>query len=150
VAQAFQAATGSIGSVPGRARVRDAWSAAAAPSPAAPAADTIPEDRLDESAGTTVLSHQHTVDGKRSDKVLLAKDVRLTADRTGFERISQDGFVVFRETVAGVTRRVRIRPGSDGRLRYTWNGDFTGIDREVWMRGMFTHFADSTRPNRRW
>jgi hypothetical protein len=82
--------------------------------------------------------------------VLVAKDVLLTTDRSDFERISQDGFVVFRETVKGVTRRVQIQPGSDGRLRYTWNGDFSGTDRDAWLRRMFTHFADSTRPNRRW
>lgn len=148
VAEAFAAAAGWIEGAPARARVLEAWGGAAAPAPAQ--TDTVPEDDLDDTDGTTILTHQHTVDGKRSDKVLLAKNVRLTADRSDFERISQDGFVIFRETVAGSTRRVRIQPGSDGRLRYTWNGDFSGTDRDAWMRRMFTHFADSTRPNRRW
>lgn len=150
VARAFQAAAATIGSAPGRARVREAWSATSAPAPAAAAGDTIPEESLDSTEGTTVLSHQHTVDGEPSYKVLLAKDVLLTRDRRDFERISLDGFVVFRETVEGVTRRVRIQPGSDGQLRYTWNGDFSATDRDAWLRRMFTHFADSTRPNRRW
>lgn len=148
VAEAFTAAAGWIENAP--ARAMEAWSGAAAPAPAPSAPDTVPVDDLDDTDGTTVLSHQHTVDGKRSDKVLLAKNVWLTADRGGFDRISQDGFVIFRETVGGSTRRVRIQPGSDGRLRYTWNGDFSGTDRDAWMRRMFTHFADFTRPNRRW
>lgn len=150
VAEAFTAAAGGIGSAPARARVLEAWGGAAVPAPATARTDTVPEDDLDDTEGTTVLNHQHTVDGERSDKTLLAKNVRLTADRADFERISQDGFVIFRETVAGSTRRVRIQPGSDGRLRYTWNGDFSGTDREAWLRRMFTHFADSTRPTRRW
>lgn len=150
VAQAFAAAAGWIESAPARARVMEAWGGAADPAPAPSAPDTVPGDRLDDAEGTTVLSHQHTVDGQRSYKVLLAKDVLLTADRGDFDRISQDGFVVFRETVDGATRRVRIQPGSDGRLRYTWNGNFSGTDRDAWLRRMFTHFADSTRPNRRW
>ncbi|WP_420128523.1 M56 family metallopeptidase [Longimicrobium sp.] len=150
VAQAFEAAAGSIGGAPARARVMAAWSGAAAPDQAPSPADTVPEENLDDTDGTTVLSHQQTVDGRRSDLVLLARDVLLTADRRDFERISGDGFVVFRETAEGATRRVRIQPGSDGRLRYTWNGDFSGTDRDAWLRRMFTHFADSTRPNRRW
>lgn len=150
VAQAFGAAARWIENAPARARVMEAWGGAAAPAAAPSAPDTIPEDNLHDTEGTTVLSHKHTVDGLRSHKVLLAKNVRLTADRGEFERISQDGFVIFRETVDGATRRVRIQPGSDGRLRYTWNGDFSGTDRDAWMRRMFTHFADATRPNRRW
>ncbi|HEX6367603.1 MAG TPA: M56 family metallopeptidase [Longimicrobium sp.] len=148
VAEAFQAAAGWIGSAPGRARVMRAWTGAARP--AAAAADTVPEERLDDTEGTTILTHDETVGPRRSRKMLLAKNVRLTADRTDFERISQDGWVVFRESAEGSTRRVHIQPGSEGRLRYTWSGDFTGTDRDTWMRRMFTHFADSTRPNRRW
>jgi hypothetical protein len=110
----------------------------------------VPEENLSDMEGTTVLTYERTVDGRRSDLVLLARDVLLTADRRDFERISQDGFVIFRETAEGATRRVRIEPGSDGRLRYTWKGDFSGTDRDAWLRRMFTHFADGTRPNRRW
>lgn len=145
VEQAYAAAARRIGSVPGRARVMEAWSA-----PASVARDTVPEERFDGLGETTVLTHEHTVDGRRVDDVLLAKHVRLTADRTGFERISPDGFVVFRETAGGATRRVRIAPGSDGRLRYSWSGDFAGVDRDAWLRRMLTHFADATRPTRRW
>lgn len=150
VAQAFRAAAGWIESAPARTRVLAAWSAAAARTPAPSPADTVPEERMDDTDGTTVLTYQRTVDGGRSDLALLARDVQLTADRGDFERISQDGFVVFRETAEGATRRVRIQPGSDGRLRYTWNGDFSGTDRDAWLRRMFTFFADATRPNRRW
>lgn len=114
-------------------------------------ADTIPVDDLDRADATTVLSHHATADGRRTHRILLARDVRLTADRTGIEGISQDGgYVIFRENLpGGGARRVHIRAGNGG-LRYTWNGDFAGIDRETWLRGMMAHFTASTGRQLRW
>ena len=128
VEQAFRAAAGRIGSVPGRARVMAAWSGAAAPAPAPSPADTVPEENLQDTEGTTVLMHERPCDGRRSDVVLLAKDVLLTADRRDFDRISAGRLRGLpRERLTGVHAAAsRIQPGSDGRLRYTWNGDFSG------------------------
>lgn len=146
VAEAYQAAAGWIADAPARARVMRAWGEE--PRPAA--SDTVPAENVQSDEASTVITYQDRHDDQSSDKVLMAKGVLLTADRTGFERISQDGWVIFRETSDGATRRVRIAPGSDGRLRYSWSGNFSGVDRDAWMRRMFTRFADGTRPNRRW
>ena len=114
-------------------------------------ADTIPNDRTDRPDATTILVHQDDTDGTRSERILLAKDARLTTDRARLESISLDGFVIFRENLpGGGARRVQIRSGNGGGLRYSWNGDFAGIDREAWLRGMIAHFANATRPQRRW
>jgi beta-lactamase regulating signal transducer with metallopeptidase domain len=119
---------------------------------AAAAADTIPVDDLDRADATTSLVHQDDGDGTESERILLAKDARLTVDRARIESISLDGgYVILRENLpGGGARRVHIRAGNGGALRYTWNGDFGGTDREAWLRGMVAHFARITRPQRQW
>lgn len=145
VAQAYRAAAGWIGDAGARGRVLAAYGRAPAPAESA-----VPADREDDPEATTILTHTGTHDGARSEKLLLARYVTLRPDRGAVQRIEPGGWIVFRETVGSATRRVRITPGADGRLRYAWSGDFTGMDREAWMRRIFTHFADSTRPNRHW
>jgi hypothetical protein len=116
------------------------------------ARDTIPVDRTDRPDATTTLIYQGNSDGYESERILLARDVMLTADRTGIERISLDGgYVIFRENLPdGTVRRVQIRSGNDG-LRYTWHGDFAGTDREAWLRRMIAYFGRMTTPGqRRW
>ena len=105
--------------------------------------------RLDDPEATTVIIHEDRSAGDGTEFILLARNVQLTSDRTGIARISADGWVVFREQ-GPVSRRVRITQSATGELRHEWSGHFDGIDREAWLQRMFTHFADHTRPNRRW
>jgi beta-lactamase regulating signal transducer with metallopeptidase domain len=145
VQSAFRAAARSVDDA-ARARVLRAWGGAEE-SPAA--ADTVPEDRLDDPEATTIIIHEDRTAGDGTDVILLARNVQLTSDRTAIARVSADGWVVFREN-GRASRRVRITPSATGELRHEWSGDFDGIDREAWLQRMFTHFADHTRPNRRW
>jgi hypothetical protein len=145
VESAFRAAARSVDDA-ARARVMRAWSSAET-SPVA--SDSMPSDRLNDPDATTILIHEDRSAGDGTDLILLARNVQLTSDRTGIARISADGWVVFREEGSS-SRRVRVTPSATGELRHEWSGDFDGIDREAWLQRMFTHFADSTRPNRRW
>lgn len=145
VESAFRAAARSVDAA-ARARVTRAWGGVEESSSAS---DTVPSDRLNNPDATTIIVHEDRAAGDGIDRILLARNVQLTSDRTGIARISADGWVVFREQ-GPVSRRVRITQPAAGELRHEWSGDFGGIDREAWLQRMFTHFADHTRPNRRW
>jgi beta-lactamase regulating signal transducer with metallopeptidase domain len=145
VESAFRAAARSVDDA-ARARVMRARGGAEESSAAA---DTVPTDRLNDPEATTILIHEDRTAGDGTDVILLARNVQLTSDRTGIARISADGWVVFREE-GSASRRVRITQSPTGELRHEWSGDFDGIDREAWLQRLFTHFADATRPNRRW
>jgi beta-lactamase regulating signal transducer with metallopeptidase domain len=144
VESAFRAAARSLDDA-ARGRVMRGWGE----EPVSTASDTIPHDALNDPAATTILVHQDRTSSDGTEFVLLARNVQLTADRAGIARISADGWLVFREH-GSASRRVRITPSASGELRYQWNGDFSGVDREAWLQRQLTHFADATRPNRRW
>jgi hypothetical protein len=148
VAAAFAAAASGLPDDSAR-RAMDAYARATGAD--RPGRDTIPQDQVDRRDATTSLVHQDRTDGgAETERVLLARGVTLAADRARFT-LSRDGFLIFRENLpGGRVRRVEIRPGAGDALHYTWNGDFGGIDREEWMRGMTDHFARSTRPQLRW
>ncbi|HEU0302911.1 MAG TPA: hypothetical protein VFR37_25845, partial [Longimicrobium sp.] len=147
VAQAYRAAAEHVANADERRRTLAAYEQPAG----AAARDAVPVDRLDDPEATTILTSEDRHDGATLRRVLLAKDVMLTADRTGIDRISADGWLVFREEAAdGSTRRVRIEPAAGGRLRYHWDGDFLGGGTDAWLRGMIDRFANLTAPNRRW
>ncbi|HEX2208180.1 MAG TPA: hypothetical protein VHG93_10900, partial [Longimicrobium sp.] len=145
VEQAYRAATARIGDPAARA---GALAAYGAPRPAA--SDTVPLDDDRNPEATTVLRRREAHGAERVEQLLIAKNVLLTRDRSAIDRIEPGGWLVFRERAGGTTRRVRMAPGGDGRLRYDWSGDFTRQDREAWLRDIFTHFADDTRGQRQW
>ncbi|HEX2076456.1 MAG TPA: M56 family metallopeptidase [Longimicrobium sp.] len=146
VAHAYRAAAEHVANADERRRALAAYE-----QPASPARDAVPRDRLDDPEATTVLTSQDRHEGATIKRVMLAKDVMLTADRAGIERISLDGWLVFREEAPdGSTRRVRIGPGPDGRLRHHWDGDFLGVATDAWLRQMIDRFARLTYPSRRW
>ena len=145
VAQAYRAAAEHIANADERRRALAAYE-----QPADSAArDTVPEDP-DDPRATTSLTDEDRHDGAATRRILRAKDVTLTADRTAIDRISPGGWLLFREEVAeGSTRRVYVEPGPGGRLRYAWSGDFADVDREAWLRRMIDRFANLTS-GRRW
>lgn len=145
VESAFRAAARSVDDA-ARARVMRAWGGL---EEASAAADTLPRDKLNDPEATTIIIHEDRTAGDGTELILLARNVQLTPDRTAIARISADGWVVFREE-GPAPRRVRITPLTTGELRHEWSGNFDGIDREAWLQRLFTHFADHTRPNRRW
>lgn len=107
----------------------------------------LPDDRIDRPGATTTLVHTDAASG--TETMLLARNAWLREDRGGIERISADGWVIFRENAGRTSRRVEIRPGRDG-FTYRWGGDFTGVDRQEWLRRMMAEFAKATEPRRRW
>lgn len=145
VEEAYRAAAARIADPEARARALAAYDA-----PAQAVRDTIPIDRLDDPEATTILSHSDRTAPGSPRFTLLSRNTLLTRDRDAVQRIEAGGWLVFREQAGAVTRRVRVTPGADGALRYSWSGDFNGVDREAWMRRVFTHFADKTGSSRHW
>ncbi len=73
----------------------------------------------DSSGSTTRMVHRSSEDGLEIE--LSIKGVHFNDDYTNVESVTQDGFLLLRETRAGHRRKLEIEPDARGQLKYSYS-----------------------------